>query len=101
MLVPTPIRYTASMSTQSVSDFDGPAAYQITVRGAISPDWLVCLEGMVMNRLTLDDGTVLTILVGELTDQAALSGVLNTLYDLRLPLIAVTKLPVITTPPES
>lgn len=79
--------------SSSASDFDGPAAYQITVRGVIAPNWSERLEGMTISRLTLDDGAIFTILTGELTDQAALSGVLNTLYDLRLPLIAVNKLP--------
>jgi hypothetical protein len=48
---------------------------------------------MTINRLVLDDGTTFTILTGELTDQSALSGVLNTLYDLQLTLVAVNKLP--------
>lgn len=74
-------------------DFDGPAAYQITVRGVIAVEWSGRLEGMSINRLTLDDGTIFTVLTGALTDQAALSGVLNTLYELQLPLIAVNKLP--------
>lgn len=51
------------------------------------------MEGMAISRLTLDDGTILSILTGELTDQAALSGVLHTLYELHLPLISVIELP--------
>lgn len=81
------------MNAQSASEFDGPAAYQITVRGLLAPGWAARLEGMTINRLTLEDGTIFTILIGELTDQAALSGVLNTLYELQLPLVAVNKLP--------
>lgn len=81
------------MMSRSASDFDGQAAYQITVRGVIAPNWSERLEGLTINRLTLDDGAVFTILTGELTDQAALSGVLNTLYELQLSLIAVNKLP--------
>ena len=75
------------------ADFDGPAAYQITVRGTIAPEWADRLESMTIKPLLRDDGAVFTVLTGELTDQAALSGVLNTLYDLRLPIIAVDKLP--------
>ena len=81
------------MSSQPGLDFDGPAAYQITVRGNISPAWSDRLEGMAINRLTLDDGTIFTVLTGQLTDQAALSGVLNSLYELHLSLVAVNKLP--------
>ena len=34
----------------------------------------------------------LTILVGELSDQATLAGVLNTLYELHVPLLTVKRL---------
>lgn len=91
------IYYPVNMNAQSAPDFDGPFAYQITVRGMITPGWSGRLEGMTINRLTLDDGTIFTILTGELTDQAALSGVLNTLYDLQLSLVAVNKLPLANT----
>lgn len=76
------------------STFDGSATYRITVLGVISLRWCGrALEGMTINRLTLEDGSLLSILTGELADQAALTGVLNTLYELRLPLIAVKRLP--------
>lgn len=74
--------------------FDGSAAYQITVQGRIVSSWSDRLEGMAINYLVLDDGTTFTILTGNLTDQAALSGVLNTIYELHFPLIAVHKLPI-------
>lgn len=93
MLVRVSIRYSVFMSAQSIPDFDGPAAYQITVRGTISPEWSDRLEGMTINRLTLDDGTIFTILIGALIDQAALSGVLNTLYEMHFTLVTVNKLP--------
>jgi hypothetical protein len=35
------------------------------------------------------DGQATTVLEGRLADQAALSGVLNTLYELHLPVISV------------
>ena len=34
-----------------------------------------------------------TTLLGELADQAALAGVLNTLYELHLPVLSVERLP--------
>lgn len=87
-----PIYYSIRMNPAYGHEFDGPAAYQITVRGLITPEWSGRLEGMTINRLVLEDGTIFTVLTGELTDQAALSGVLNTLYELQLPLVAVNKL---------
>lgn len=90
------IQYAVFMRAQSASDFDGPAVYQITVRGVIAPARSDCLEGMTISRLSLEDGTIYTFLAGELTDQAALTGVLNTLYQWQMPLVAVTKLPAVT-----
>jgi hypothetical protein len=72
--------------------FDGPAVYQITVQGTIASGWSSRMEGMSISRIFLEDGTPLTILTGELADQAALTGVLNTIYEMHLPLIAVNKL---------
>jgi hypothetical protein len=41
----------------------------------------------ISERLS-DDGEVETILVGRLPDQAALSGLFNTLYGLHLPVVS-------------
>lgn len=73
-------------------DFDGQAAYQITVRGKIMSNWSERLEGMAITHLLLDDGTAYTVLTGNLSDQAALTGVLNSIYELHLTLVAVNKL---------
>jgi hypothetical protein len=71
--------------------FDGPASYTIRVEGHLSPEWSARLGGLCV---TLLPGAVpVTDLAGELCDQAALLGVLNTLYDLGLPLLAVARLP--------
>lgn len=80
-------------SSDPGSTFDAPAAYQVTVKGIIAQEWSARLEGMTINCLILNNDTPLAILTGELTDQAALTGVLNTLYELHLPLIAVNRLP--------
>lgn len=65
----------------------GAATYQIIVRGTIDPSWASRLAGMNITERRSDD-EVNTILVGRLTDQAALSGVLNTLYELHLPVVS-------------
>jgi hypothetical protein len=82
------------------SNFDDPTVYQITVQGMIASDWSKRLEGMAIKHTALDDGTPITILIGELSDQAALSGVLNTIYELHLSLIAVIKRPQVITKQE-
>jgi hypothetical protein len=65
-----------------------PATYRIRVQGHLDDDWSDRLGGMVITRAYTDNKHPLTILVGHLADQAALSGVLNTLYDLRMPLLS-------------
>ncbi len=69
--------------------FDSPAAYRIRVSGRIAPnrsDWFQC---MAIRRLSHGKEPVVTLLEGELLDQAALAGVLNTLYELHLPVLSV------------
>lgn len=69
--------------------FDSPARYQICVRGWINWNWSDRLEGMDI-KLDVDDGGHTTCtLEGELLDQAALLGVLVTLYELHLPVLLV------------
>jgi hypothetical protein len=67
----------------------GPATYRIRVQGRLPADWSERLENM---SITIDGSNPkkpVTTLVGDLRDQAALSGVLNTLYEIHLPVISV------------
>lgn len=66
------------------------ARYQIRVRGNLDGSWSEKLGGLKIET-TME--TAMTVLTGPLADQAALSGVLNTLYDLQLPVISVEHLP--------
>lgn len=88
-------RYSVVMDRQAgtLHAFDRPAYYQITLQGTIPLGWSERVEGMAVSRLCLQDGTSLAILTGSLPDQAALSGVLNALYELHLTIISVHKLP--------
>jgi hypothetical protein len=72
--------------------FDGPAIYSIAVQGTIGEDWCDRLGGMVITAFIPESGSPVTTLVGELRDQASLSGVLDTLYELHLPVISVQRL---------
>ena len=71
------------------SDFDLPATYQIRVRGCLDDRWSERLGGMTIRRIDQVEGAPETSLVGWLPDQAALCGVLNTLYGLHLLLLSV------------
>ena len=65
-----------------------PATYRIIVQGELDLDMGNRLAGMSISKRENEDGDTESILVGRLPDQAALSGVLNTLYDLQLPVIS-------------
>jgi hypothetical protein len=66
-----------------------PAAYRIRVQGYIDRAWIGRFGGMTLTRETAAEKLEITVLEGQMRDQAALSGVLNTLYDLHLPLLNV------------
>ena len=48
---------------------------------------------MAITTIVAPDGTCLTTLEGTLPDQAALVGIINSLYDLQLKLVSVESLP--------
>jgi hypothetical protein len=68
-----------------------PATYRIRVQGKLDESWFDRLGNMAITPEAADEPAV-SILVGHLPDQAALSGVLNTLYEMRLPLLSVENL---------
>lgn len=70
--------------------FDRPASYQIRVQGRIDPTMSDLLGGMMISQTTVEAGPPVTTMEGELRDQAALAGVLNSLYELHLPVLSVT-----------
>jgi hypothetical protein len=69
--------------------FESPGTYRIRVQGHLDDCLSDCLGGMIITRAFSEDNEPLSILVGRLQDQAALSGVLNELYDRRTPLLTV------------
>ncbi len=66
------------------------AFYRILVRGSLAPDWSARMAGLKISPSETDEGISNTLLEGPVLDQASLSGVLNALYDLRLPVISVS-----------
>ena len=75
-------------SQQKTPDREAPTIYRIQARGVLDQSWSDSAGGMDI-VIKHDDGESITNLTGELPDQAALSGVLNLLYDLGLTLISV------------
>ena len=79
-----------SIQSKNPIPFDIPARYRITLQGRIDPTWSDRLEGMTICE-TMDQ-TRSTTLEGELGDQAALAGVLNTLYELHMTVLSVKRM---------
>lgn len=72
--------------------FQNPAVYKIKISGAINESWSERLGGMQINVERSKSSNPVTILIGKINDQAALSGVLNTLYENHLSIISVNML---------
>jgi hypothetical protein len=71
------------------TEFEGPASYRIRVQGHLDDSWSDRLGGMVITRAFTEDKKPMTILIGHLKDQAALSGVMNALYGLHMSVLTV------------
>ena len=69
--------------------FEVPASYRIRVLGHLDDRWSDRLGGMVLTRAFTKNNRPMTILIGQLNDQAALSGVMNALYGLHLSIFSV------------
>ena len=81
-----------SLLSRDPIPFDSPAAYQISVQGQIDPTSSDLLGGMTINPSSVELSPPVTTLAGELRDQAALAGVLNTIYELHLTVLSVQRL---------
>jgi hypothetical protein len=66
-----------------------PATYRIEVEGVLDEIWTDSLAGMRISTRKRADQSTVTTLTGLLRDQAELSGVLNGLYELHLPILSV------------
>lgn len=71
--------------------YNKPGIYLIRVAGALDVQWSERLGGLTitLSETAGDQAVPVSVLTGWLADQAALCGVLNTLYDNRYPLLYV------------
>lgn len=67
--------------------YSTPSNYEIVVKSVIPKSFANRFGSMVIKTVNEEEGT--TVLVGELRDQAALAGILNTLYEMHMPIISV------------
>ena len=82
-----------SESTGKSSNFSTPAIYSIHLEGLFDESWSERLAGMTVKTIQRKSLPPVTTLSGRLTDQAELLGVLNALYNLRITLVAVERMP--------
>lgn len=68
---------------------DKPAVFRVVVHGQLDLKWVDRLAGMNLSEKRTANGEIYSILVGRLADQAALSSVLNILYELHFPVVSV------------
>jgi len=66
-----------------------PATYKISILGTLDKKWSDYCGGMTIEHDIVLDQYPMTTLTGQLIDQSALIGVLNSLYDMGCPIISV------------
>jgi hypothetical protein len=69
-----------------------PGRYQISIEGFLDENWSDRLGGLRIVTIQMAGERLVTMLTGEVVDQAALLGILNALYDLHYPLLSVRRL---------
>lgn len=74
--------------------FIKPAVYKIKVLGDLNVSWSERLGGLQINIEKSKDRDPVSVLIGQINDQSALSGILNTLYENHLTIISVNMLKV-------
>ena len=71
-------------------DTTSPSDYKIEVAGRIASERADWFDGMALTVKVAPEGGAITVLSGQVADQAALFGILNRIRDLGLKLISVT-----------
>lgn len=76
-------------SSQNLS-FASQAHYKLSVLGYIDSCWADRMGGMTITSCFETDNKPITTLEGSVSDQSELLGILNSIYELHLPLLSVT-----------
>jgi hypothetical protein len=72
--------------------YSGAARYRIIVEGYLEEDLSEFLAGMQIRSTHREDETSLTTLTGRISDQAELNGVVNSIFEMHLPILSVEAL---------
>jgi hypothetical protein len=82
----------AATKDETADPSERSTEYRIVVRGRLDASWSGRLGGMSLTRADQDVEGAVSTLHGRLQDQEELSGILDTLYELHLPILSVKKL---------
>ncbi len=69
--------------------FSGKATYKIRIQGKLNESWSDSLGGMTIDTEQITENHYITTLTGLIKDQAALSGILNSIYEMHLPVLSL------------
>ena len=72
--------------------FSKAAVYKIVVQAELDESWSERLGGLEIKIERLNRKKPISILLGQMNDQSALSGVMNMLYEFHVPIISVNML---------
>jgi len=72
--------------------FISPSVYKIKVHGDLKSSLSERLVGLQIAKKNPEDLDSVSVLIGQINDQAALSGVLNALYENNITIISVNML---------
>jgi hypothetical protein len=84
----TGLATTMELMAKQQATMQTPAIYRLRVQGRIPLEWSSRMMGMNIT-VNGDADDERSTLVGRLPDQAALSGILNDLYDRQFPVLSV------------
>lgn len=78
-----------TQKTKPEFSFQKSAMYKIKVQGELKESWSERLQGMQINVERFQDKKPVSILIGQINDQSALTGVLNALYEYNMTILSV------------
>jgi hypothetical protein len=69
--------------------FSGIHSYRISAKGYLDESWATRFSGLRITNQVLGDTSLVVTFVGSVSDQTELIGVLNSIYEMHLPLVSV------------
>jgi len=83
---------TKKQHDNDIGAFSKPAIYKIKVRGELPVEWSDRMGGLQITINRKKKKGPVTVLIGKLSDQAELSGILNSLYKLKMNVLSINML---------